>query len=58
VLSASATFTITQTAALDFPVFADGDRVEKVRVAAALGGKSSVVYITASGREIPAETLR
>lgn len=58
VISASATFTITQTAALDFPVFADGERVEKVRVAAALGGKSSVTYITASGREIPAESLR
>lgn len=58
VLSASATFTLTQTAANDFPVFADGERVEKVRVAAAFGGKSSVVYITTSGREIPAESLR
>ena len=30
-----------------------GEKVERVRVAANLGGKSSVTYITASGKEIP-----
>lgn len=34
--------------------FIDGEKVEQVRVASVLGGKSSVTYITATGREIPA----
>ncbi|MFA7059309.1 MAG: hypothetical protein WC156_00655 [Pedobacter sp.] len=32
-----------------------GEKVERVRVAANLGGKSSVTYITASGRGIPVD---
>ena len=35
-------------------VYIAGEKVERVRVAANLGGKSSVTYITASGKEIPA----
>lgn len=35
-------------------LFIDGEKVEQVRVASVLGGKSSVTYITTSGRELPA----
>lgn len=52
VLRAEATF-IVQTASNDFPTFAEGEKVEMIRVAAALGGPSSVFLITESGREIP-----
>jgi hypothetical protein len=34
------------------PVYAEGEEVTHVRVAAVFGGPSSVTYITASGREI------
>lgn len=51
VLRAETTFAV-QTASLDFPVFAEGEKVEKVRVASNLGGKSAVYLITRSGKEI------
>lgn len=40
------------------PVYVEGEPVEWVRVTAALGGRSRVVYVTQSGREIPLETLQ
>jgi hypothetical protein len=36
------------------PVYAEGERIERVRVTAALGASTRVTYITASGREIVA----
>jgi len=35
--------------------YINGEKVERVRLAANLGGASNVTYITASGKEIPAE---
>jgi hypothetical protein len=51
VLSASATFTLAALPNAG-PLFAQGEQVERIRVAAVLGGPSRVVYITRSGREI------
>ncbi|HBG08218.1 MAG: hypothetical protein A2075_13335 [Geobacteraceae bacterium GWC2_58_44] len=51
-ITASVTFELT--AANGAPVYAQGELVQKVRVAANFGGGSSVTYITASGKEIPA----
>ena len=36
------------------PLFAQGEEVERVRVAATLGGPSQVTYITTPGREVAA----
>lgn len=53
VLTASVTF---QLASLGMgPIYAQGELVEKVRVEAAMGGGSTMTYITASGKEIPAK---
>lgn len=52
IITASVTFQLA--AAGIEPIYAAGERVESIRVATNLGGKSSVTYITASGREIPA----
>lgn len=54
VIRAEATFAV-QTASNDVPVFAEGEKVEKIRVASVLGGGSSLFLITESGREIPWE---
>lgn len=54
-LIVSSTFTIT--ASNNGPLYAEGEKVEKVRVTAKMGGDSFVVYITESGKEIPAEKL-
>jgi len=54
VVMATATFTI-QTAANEMPLYADGEKVVKMRVASVLGGRSTITYITESGKEIPAE---
>jgi hypothetical protein len=51
VLTATATFTLLADAG-GGPVYAEGEKVTHVRVAAALGGPSSVTYLTRSGREI------
>ncbi|MEW6584401.1 MAG: hypothetical protein AB1442_02190 [Nitrospirota bacterium] len=51
ILMATAVFTI-QTA-----MYYDDERIETVRVASTLGGKSETVYITESGREIKASEL-
>jgi hypothetical protein len=52
VVQASATFTV-QVASNPFPVYAEGEKVEKIRVAATFGGPSTIVLITESGKEIP-----
>lgn len=52
VVMASATFTV-QTASNPFPTFAEGERVEKIRVAATFGGPSTIFLITESGKEVP-----
>jgi hypothetical protein len=40
------------------PIYVEGEPVEWVRVTATLGGRSRVVYVTQSGREISLETLQ
>lgn len=55
-LSASATFTLAALPGAG-PLFAQGEEVERVRVASTLGGPSQVTYITRSGREVPADQL-
>ncbi|MDO9287871.1 MAG: hypothetical protein Q7T83_03680 [Thermodesulfovibrionales bacterium] len=54
-LIVSSSFTIT--ASNGGPIYAEGEKVEKVRVTAKMGGDPEVVYITESGKEIPAEKL-
>ena len=56
VLTASITFQLASLG--NGPVYAQGERVEKVRVEAALGGESTITYITVSGKEIPAKQLK
>lgn len=56
VLSASATFTLAALTGVG-PIFAEGEEVERVRVASTLGGPSQVTYITRSGREVQADQL-
>lgn len=56
VISATASFTLTALG-VGGPVYAEGEEVERVRVTAVHGGLSTVTYLTASGREIPAERL-
>lgn len=52
-ITASVTFQLT--ASNGGPIYAEGEKVEWVRVAANLGGGSSITYITESGREIAAK---
>jgi hypothetical protein len=54
ILRATATFTLLASAG-GGPIYADGEEVKWVRVAATYGGSSAVTYITASGKEIPPE---
>ncbi len=56
VLTATATFPLVASAGQG-PLFAEGEEVQWVRVAATFGGGSTVTYITASGKEIPAERV-
>jgi len=56
VISASATFTLAALLGAG-PVYADGESVTHVRVAAIFGAPSQVTYITTSGREVPADRL-
>ena len=51
VITAEATFAV-QTA-----MYYDGEKIERIRVASVMGGKSKVVYITESGREISLEAI-
>lgn len=34
------------------PIYAEGERVEKIRVETAMGGEPKLIYITESGKEI------
>jgi hypothetical protein len=56
VLLAAATYTVTEMIALNLPTFDDGIRVAKIRVESTMGGESRVTYITASGKEYPADS--
>ena len=51
VLSAIATFPITASLGTG-PVYAEGEEVTHVRVAASLRAPTKVTYLTASGREV------
>ncbi len=53
VLQAAVTYTITETVAMNLPKF-NGEYVAKIRVEGGMNGKSTVTYITASGKEYPA----
>lgn len=52
ILRVEATFLI-QTASNPFPIFAEGEKVEKIKVASIMGGASSIFLITKSGKEVP-----
>jgi len=56
VLLASATYSVTELIALNLPTFDDGVRVAKIRVDSTMGGESKITYITASGKEYPADS--
>jgi hypothetical protein len=56
VISASATFTLAALPGAG-PLYASGEEIERVRVAAVLGGRATVTYITKSGREVPADAV-
>ena len=56
VLLASATYSVTELIALNLPTFDDGIRVAKIRVDSTMGGESKITYITASGKEYPADS--
>lgn len=54
VIMATATFTL-QTASNQMPLYVDGEKIVKMRVASVLGGKSSITYITETGKEVQAD---
>jgi hypothetical protein len=56
VLMAAATYTVTEIIAMNLPTFDDGVRVAKIRVESTMGGESKVTYITANGKEYPADS--
>ena len=56
ILMASAVFPLVASAG-EGPVYAEGAEVKWVRVASTLGGPSTVTYITATGKEVPAVAL-
>jgi hypothetical protein len=50
IITASVTYQLS--AANGGPIYAQGERVDKIRVATRAGGRSTVTYITESGKEI------
>jgi hypothetical protein len=56
ILTASAVFPLVASVG-EGPVYAEGEEVMWVRVASTLGGPSTVTYITATGKEVPATAL-
>jgi len=48
----SATATLNTLLAYGGPLFINGERIDKVEIAAAFGGESQVTYITASGQRL------
>lgn len=57
VVTATTVVDLAQTGDLK-PLFIDGERVEKVEVAANFGGSSSLTYITHSGRRVSSQAFR
>lgn len=55
VLMAAATYTVTEIIAMGLPTF-NGVHVAKIRVESTMGGESKVIYITANGKEYPADS--
>lgn len=53
-----ATVTLDVLVAFGRPTFIDGEKIDKVEVAATFGGASEVVYITSSGRRVTAASLQ
>jgi hypothetical protein len=51
VLTATATYPLMASAG-EGPLYAEGEEVTHIRVAALLGGQSTLTYVTRSGREI------
>jgi hypothetical protein len=51
VLTATATFPLVASAG-EGPLYADGEEVTHIKVAALLGGGSTVTYLTRTGREV------
>ena len=56
VLLASATYSVTELIAMNLPTFDNGVRVAKIRVESTMGGEAKVTYITATGKEYPADS--
>lgn len=52
VISAAATIDLTTTASARPPLMMEGERVDRIEVAATFGGASEVTYVTHSGRRI------
>lgn len=57
VLQAAVTYTVTELVAMNLPKF-NGEYVAKIRVEGGMDGKSNVTYITASGKEYPANKTK
>lgn len=57
VLMAAVTYTVTEVVAMNLPKF-NGEYVAKVRVEGGMSGESKVTYITASGKEYPANRAK
>jgi hypothetical protein len=53
IITASATFDLVASSGAG-PVYVEGERIERIRVATNLEGAAQITYITASGREIAA----
>ena len=53
-IMASVTYTVTELIVASLPKF-NGEAVAKIRVETEIGGTSRTIYITASGKEYPAE---
>lgn len=52
IITSSVTFQVSALNGVG-PIYAAGEKVEYVRVAANLGGRSTITYITESGKEVP-----
>lgn len=52
VITATAVIDLTQSTAMRTPLLLDGERVDRIEVAATFGGRSEVTYVTRSGRRI------
>ena len=52
VVTASVTIDLTGTAAMLNPIYINGERVDKIEIAATFGQESQITYITRSGKRI------